>query len=46
MTNGVIYEHIKVFVSSTVYGFESQLNMVYSILDGYGYGVMMPHITM
>ena len=35
--------HIKVFVSSTVYDFESQLDMVYSILDGYGYDVMMLH---
>ncbi|MCK8622298.1 DUF4062 domain-containing protein [Prevotella sp. E13-27] len=26
--------HIKVFVSSTVYDFESQLDMVYSTLDG------------
>lgn len=33
--------HIKVFVSSTVYDFESQLDMVYSTLDGYGYDVMM-----
>ena len=31
--------HIKVFVSSTVYDFESQLDMVYSTLDGYGYDV-------
>ena len=29
--------HIKVFVSSTVYDFESQLDMVYSTLVGYGY---------
>jgi len=35
--------HIKVFVSSTVYDFESQLDMVYSALDGYGYDVMMSH---
>ena len=35
--------HIKVFVSSTVYVFESQLDMVYSTLDGYGYDVMMSH---
>ena len=35
--------HIKVFVSSTVYDFESQLDMVYSTLDGYGYDVMMSH---
>ena len=31
------------FVSSTVYDFESQLDMVYSTLDGYGYDVMMSH---
>ena len=35
--------HIKVFVSSTVYDFESQLDVVYSTLDGYGYEVMMSH---
>ena len=35
--------HIKVFVSSTVYDFESQLDAVYSTLDGYGYDVMMSH---
>lgn len=35
--------HIKVFVSSTVYDFESQLDVVYSTLDGYGYDVMMSH---
>ena len=36
--------HIKVFVSSTVYDFESHLDMVYSTLDDYGYDVMMSHI--
>ena len=35
--------HIKVFVSSTVYDFESQLDVVYSTLDGYGYDVLMSH---
>lgn len=30
-------------MSSTVYDFESQLDMVYSTLDGYGYDVMMSH---
>lgn len=35
--------HIKVFVSSTVYDFESQLDVVYATLDGYGYDVMMSH---
>ena len=35
--------HIKIFVSSTVYDFESQLDTVYSTLDSYGYDVMMSH---
>ena len=35
--------HIKVFVSSTVYDFESHLNYIYATLDGYGYDVMMSH---
>ena len=35
--------HIKVFVSSTVYDFESHLDYIYSTLDGYGYDVMMSH---
>lgn len=35
--------HVKVFVSSTVYDFESQLDVVYSTLDGYGYDVLMSH---
>lgn len=35
--------HIKVFVSSTVYDFEPQLDVVYSLLDGYGYDVLMSH---
>ena len=33
--------HIKAFVSSTVYGIEPQLDMVYSTLYGYGCEVMM-----
>lgn len=33
--------HIKVFVSSTVYDFENQLHRVYALLDGYGYDVYM-----
>lgn len=33
--------HIKVFVSSTVYDFETQLHNVYALLDGYGYDVYM-----
>ena len=35
--------HIKVFVSSTVYDFEPQLDVVYGLLDGYGYDVLMSH---
>lgn len=35
--------HIKVFVSSTVYDFQSQLDTLYSTLDGYGYDVLMSH---
>lgn len=31
--------HIKVFVSSTVYDFETQLHNVYALLDGCGYDV-------
>lgn len=31
------------FVSSTVYDFEPQLDVVYSMLDGYGYDVLMSH---
>lgn len=33
--------HIKVFVSSTVYDFESTLNKVFALLDSYGYDVYM-----
>lgn len=33
--------HIKVFVSSTVYDFENQLHQVYALLDGMGYNVYM-----
>lgn len=35
--------HIKVFVSSTVYDFQSQLDTLYATLDGYGYDVLMSH---
>lgn len=35
--------HIKVFVSSTVYDFQSQLDTIYATLDGYGYDVLMSH---
>lgn len=33
--------HIKVFVSSTVYDFETDLRRVFSTLDGFGYDVYM-----
>lgn len=35
--------HIKVFVASTVYNFEYQLNAIYSYLDNLGYDVLMSH---
>lgn len=35
--------HIKIFVSSTVYDFQSQLDALYATLDGYGYDVLMSH---
>lgn len=35
--------HIKVFVASTVYNFQTQLNQIYQLLDGYGYDVLMSH---
>lgn len=33
--------HIRVFVSSTVYEFETELSRVFAQLDGYGYDVCM-----
>ena len=33
--------HIKVFVSSTVYEFETELSRIFAQLDGYGYDVCM-----
>lgn len=35
--------HIKVFVASTVYNFESDLNRIYDLLDNLGYDVYMSH---
>ena len=35
--------HIKVFVASTVYNFESDLNRIYELLDNLGYDVYMSH---
>ena len=36
--------HIKVFVSSTVYDFEATLNRIFALLDGYGYDVYMSKV--
>ena len=33
--------HIKIFVSSTVYDFETDLRRIFATLDGYGYDVYM-----
>ncbi len=35
--------HIKVFVASTVYNFQYQLDKIYELLDGLGYDVLMSH---
>lgn len=35
--------HIKVFVASTVYNFEYQLQQIYELLEGFGYDVLMSH---
>ncbi len=35
--------HIKVFVASTVYNFQSDLDRIYNLLDGFGYDVLMSH---
>jgi hypothetical protein len=35
--------NIKVFVASTVYNFQSDLNRIYNLLDGLGYDVFMSH---
>jgi hypothetical protein len=35
--------HIKIFVASTVYNFEFQLDKIYELLDNYGYDVFMSH---
>lgn len=34
---------IKVFVATTVYGVQNDLDRIYSMLDGFGYDVMMSH---
>lgn len=35
--------HIKVFVASTVYNFQNELNSIYNMLDGFGYEVYSSH---
>jgi hypothetical protein len=34
---------IKIFVASTVYNFQPQLDSIYELLDGYGYDVLNSH---
>lgn len=35
--------HIKIFVASTVFNFEFQLQKIFELLDAYGYDVLMSH---
>ena len=35
--------HIKIFVASTVYDFQQELNAIYDLLDGFGYDVLNSH---
>ncbi len=35
--------HIKVFVASTVYNFQTELNKIYELLDNFGYDVLNSH---
>ncbi len=35
--------HIKIFVASTVYNFQPQLDQIYQLLDGFGYDVLNSH---
>jgi len=35
--------HIKVFIASTVYDFQPKLDMVYNVLDSFGYDVINSH---
>lgn len=35
--------HIKVFLASTVYNFQTELNSIYELLDNYGYDVYNSH---
>ncbi len=35
--------HIRVFVASTVYNFQTELNKIYELLDNYGYDVLNSH---
>ena len=38
---GIERNHIKIFVSSTVYDFETDLRRIFTLLDAYGYDVYM-----
>ncbi len=35
--------HIKIFIASTVYNFQTQLDKIYTILDEFGYDVLNSH---
>lgn len=35
--------HIRVFVASTVYNFQTELNKIYELLDNFGYDVLNSH---
>jgi hypothetical protein len=35
--------HIKIFIASTVYNFQTELNKIYELLDGFGYDVLNSH---
>lgn len=35
--------HIKVFIASTVYNFQTELNKIYELLDNFGYDVLNSH---
>ncbi len=35
--------HIKVFIASTVYNFQNELNSIYNMLDNFGYDVYSSH---
>lgn len=35
--------HIKVFVASTIYNFQTELNQIFDLIDSYGYDVINSH---